>query len=67
MVDMLWVVAPTFTDGFQVTPFDVLLPIGMGGIWIWMFTRKLVEQPLVPLHDPRFEEALPFHGVTDHG
>ena len=30
-------------------------------------TRYLVQEPLVPLHDPRFEESLPFHGVAEHG
>ena len=67
MVDMLWVVAPTFTPGLRVQPFDILLPIGMGGIWIWAFTRYLIQEPLVPLHDPRFEESLPYHGVAEHG
>ena len=67
LVDLLWVVAPTFTDGFFVQPFDILLPIGIGGIWIWAFTNHLVKEPLVPLQDPRFEEALPYHGLAEQG
>lgn len=67
LVDLIWVVKPSFPENLALQPFDILLPIGMGGIWIWMFTRNLVQQPLVPLHDPRFEESLPFHGVADHG
>lgn len=68
-VDMLWVVAPTFTHTFRVTPFDLLLPIGMGGVWLWAFLRHLTRRPLIALHDPRFTDTLPSFssGVQQHG
>jgi hypothetical protein len=38
---------------------DVLAPVGIGGIWIAVFVWQLKGSPLLPLHDPRLEEA--FH------
>ena len=36
----------------------VTLPIGLGGLWLAFYVRNLSSRPLLPEHDPGFEEAL---------
>jgi len=57
--DVYWMVAPAFEKaGPRLYLLDVLLPIGIGGIWVAAYVRQLKSRPLLPLHDPRFEGAL---------
>jgi hypothetical protein len=57
--DIYWMVAPAFEKaGPRFYLLDVLLPIGIGGIWVSAYVRQLKSRPLLPLHDPRFEGAL---------
>ena len=59
MVDLFWLVAPAFHPAeFRVHWMDVVAPIGLGGLWLSVFVWHLKARPLVPLHDPRMEEAL---------
>ena len=59
-VDLFWIVAPNFhPHGIFIHWMDVLAPIGIGGIWIAVFIWQLKGRPLLPLHDPRLQEA--FH------
>ena len=58
-VDISWLVLPAFTAGkFQIHWLDLVLPLGLGGVWLSFFARNLVTRPLLPEHDPGFEEAL---------
>ena len=58
-VDVSWLVLPAFTAGkFRIHWLDVVLPIGLGGVWLALFARNLLTRPLLPEHDPGFEEAL---------
>lgn len=55
LVDLFWHIAPNFSDhGLQVSPLDVLLPVGIGGIWMAVFLRRLKSRPLIPQKDERF-------------
>jgi hypothetical protein len=57
--DVYWMVAPAFEKaGPRLYLLDVLLPVGIGGIWVAAYVRQLKSRPLLPLHDPRFEGAL---------
>jgi hypothetical protein len=57
LVDLFWLSAPEFQqNGISVSPLDVILPIGVGGIWLWMFFKQLASRPMVPLHDPNLME-----------
>lgn len=59
VLDLYWIIIPSFDRvgaQFQVT--DLLLLIGLGGIWLGMYLRTLAARPLVPLHDPRLVEAV---------
>ncbi len=52
-VDLFWFVRPSMEPaGLSVHWLDVVVPIGIGGIWLWFFIRQLKDRPLVPLNDP---------------
>jgi hypothetical protein len=56
-VDLHWHVAPTFhAEGFHLHALDFLLPVALGGIWIWAFLKQLAGAPLAATRDPRYEE-----------
>ena len=54
-----WMVIPAFFPGsFRIHWMDLAAPIGLGGIWFAYYARNLAGRPLLPVHDPGFEEAL---------
>jgi len=58
-VDVAWLVLPAFSpSAFRLTWMDLAAPIGLGGIWVAYYARNLAARPLLPVHDPGFEEAL---------
>ena len=59
LVDLFWVIAPKFhVEGFHVHWLDVSAPVGIGGVWLWFFLNELKKRPVLPVRDPRMEEAL---------
>jgi len=61
-VDLLFWIAPNALPGFpHGIPFqwmDIVVPIGIGGIWMAAFVRALRQRPLLAVHDQRFEEVV---------
>jgi hypothetical protein len=66
LVDLIWLVAPTFSRGageghpglsLPVHWMDIVLPIGLAGVWIFLFARHLRSRALLPFNDPYFKEA----------
>jgi hypothetical protein len=58
-LDTAWLVLPAFTPGKLAFHWlDLLLPVGLGGVWLALYARNLSARPLLPVHDPGFEEAL---------
>ena len=65
LIDLFWIVIPTFYQAHQapkhqsVLPhwLDFVAPIGIGGIWIFLFIMQLRRRPLIPPHDPRLGEV----------
>jgi hypothetical protein len=57
-VEQYWNVIPAFHPSIFVSWLDFAAPIGLGGIWAALLLRQVAKRPLVPLHDPRLEEAL---------
>ena len=37
---------------------DLAAPIGIGGVWLWLFLTQLAQRPLLPVRDPHLAEAL---------
>jgi hypothetical protein len=40
---------------------DVAAILALAGIWFAVFARNLKTQPLLPLGDPKLEEAIEVH------
>ncbi len=60
LLDVAWLVAagvlrPATSD---IHWLDLTLPIGLGGLWLALYARNLASRPLLPPHDPGFEEAV---------
>jgi hypothetical protein len=68
LVDLFWLTAPNFypggvqggLDNFHLidTAMYVICPIGMGGIWLFLFFLRLSKRSLMPVNDPGFAEML---------
>jgi hypothetical protein len=66
LVDMYWMVLPAFGEGdARLTWMTILLPFGMGGIWLAYFTWQLQQMPILPVHDQRMQGVA--HHVVEHG
>jgi hypothetical protein len=58
-MNMVWIVLPNYhSSGFQMSWLTFTVPLGLAGIWVWMFLRELVKRPLVPANAQKLEEAL---------
>jgi hypothetical protein len=57
-VDLLWIIEPNFSRTVSVTWADIVLPIAMGGLWMWFYFRNLNSMPLLSVNDPDAHEVL---------
>ncbi|HJP31750.1 MAG: hypothetical protein QF689_15180 [Candidatus Latescibacteria bacterium] len=64
LLDLYWITAPAFqhgADGGHASAMphwlDLAIPVGMGGLWLFVFFGQLKKKSLVPLNDPRFDYA----------
>src|SRR5260370_21090981 len=49
LVDMYWMVLPAFGGGnVHLTWMNILLPCGLGGIWLAYFGWQLQQMPILP-------------------
>jgi hypothetical protein len=56
-VDLFWMVTPAFHPGHLTAHWmDVAAPVGVGGLWFWMFVRQLKGRSLLAVHDPSLPE-----------
>jgi hypothetical protein len=59
LVDLIWLTGPEFHEGaLRIHWMDLLMPIGLGGLWLAYFAHQLKARPLLPIGDPFLEEAL---------
>jgi len=59
LLDLFWLIAPEFhTRGIAVNWTDIVLPLALCAIWLGCFIWQLRGRPILPLHDPQFDEAL---------
>jgi hypothetical protein len=67
-LDLFWIIEPNFSKTLSVTISDVVVPIAIGGIWLWYFFRNLSLLPLLPAYDPDAHEVLqPEHHIHSQG
>jgi len=59
LVDVIWLVEPQFRPGtaFPIHWLDITVPVGLVGLWMFMFARNLRSRSLMPVNDPYFKEA----------
>jgi hypothetical protein len=58
-VDLIWMTGPEFhASAFRIHWLDLIMPIGLGGLWLAYFAYQLKARPLLPIGDPFLEEAL---------
>ncbi|MGB0011050.1 MAG: hypothetical protein WBQ03_05555 [Candidatus Sulfotelmatobacter sp.] len=57
-VDLLWIVEANFSKTIAITLADIVVPIAIGGIWLWYFFRNLASLPLLPAYDQDAYEVL---------
>jgi len=62
-VEVFSLVEPNFVTKledihFTISIFDILAPIGFGGLWLALFFRNLQSGPLLPTGAPDFQKAL---------
>lgn len=72
-VDLLFLIKPSFRDQ-QVSWMDLVMPFGIGGLFLWGFIGKLKGRPLIPpplLNEYTAAEAGGGHpgvvGATEYG
>ncbi len=60
LVDVIWLIAPNFNQGggSPVSLANVGIPIGLAGIWVFLFAGQLRRRALLPVNDPYFKEML---------
>jgi len=61
VVVLFWTTRPEFTSSALPSWFDLVVPVTLGGLWLAFFARNLKSQPLLPLGDPKLEEAIEVH------
>src|SRR5271166_3956429 len=57
-VDLFWIIEPNFSKTLAITLADVVVPIAIGGVWLWYFFRNLNSLPLLPAYDVSANEVL---------
>ncbi len=57
LVELFWIVQPSFRPTLSLHWLDVAAPIAVGGFWLAFYIRQLKSRPLLPLRDPRMHEA----------
>ncbi|MGA8762914.1 MAG: hypothetical protein WB562_08630 [Candidatus Sulfotelmatobacter sp.] len=57
-LDLYWIIEPNFSKTLTLTLADMVVPIAIGGIWLWYFFRNLASLPLLPAYDVSAKEVL---------
>jgi hypothetical protein len=61
LVDLFWLTRPEFTSTAMPNWFDLAAALGLGGLWLCVFAWQLKQRPLLPIGDPKLEEAIEQH------
>ena len=61
-MNIFWMLAPEFQrTGAQLTLIDILLLVGMAGVWLALFARALGARNVLPANDPRLVKVVAEH------
>jgi len=65
-VDLFWMTAPSFgVEGgkthVSVSWMNIVAPVAIGGLWLAAFFWQLKKRPILPLHEPYWEEEFATH------
>ncbi len=60
-LDLFWIIEPNFSKTLAITVADIVVPVAIGGIWLWYFFRNLGSLPLLPAYDQDAHEVLEVH------
>jgi hypothetical protein len=66
-VDLFWNVAPTFRPAVWVHWLDIAVPVGFGGLWLFVFVWQLRQWPLLAPNDPVWEHHGEYPLEAPHG
>ncbi|MEQ1909652.1 MAG: hypothetical protein ABMA15_12565 [Vicinamibacterales bacterium] len=59
LLDLFWLIAPeTHHEGLVISWMDLVVPATLIALWAGIYIMQLRTRPLLPVHDPQFEEAL---------
>jgi hypothetical protein len=59
LIDFFWLIAPEFhQNGISLSWMDLVLPATLLSLWLGSVFGQLRRRPLLPLHDPQFDEVL---------
>ena len=61
LIDLFWMTRPEFTPVAWPNLWDLAAPLALIGLWIFVFAGQLKRMPLLPLGDPKLEEAIEQH------
>ncbi|HYL64048.1 MAG TPA: hypothetical protein VE077_15645 [Candidatus Methylomirabilis sp.] len=61
LVDIFWMTRPDLSTSVWPNWVDVVVPVALIGFWLAFFARNLKTLPLLPLGDPKLEEAIEVH------
>ncbi len=63
-IDIYWVVMPTLHHhGVHFSWMDLTTFLGIGGVFISLFWRQLISNPIVPVNDPTLQKSFDFENV----
>jgi hypothetical protein len=63
-LDLFWLIAPEKHEGVAISLaeavswMDLVVPATLLVLWLGLYMQQLRQRPLLPVHDPHFEEAL---------
>jgi hypothetical protein len=62
--DLYWIIGPNLhPDGLRLSWMDLTAMVGIGGIFLGLFWKRLARHPLVPVNDPRLTDSINFINV----
>lgn len=57
-LDLYWLCAPSLTDAAAFHWLNLTVPIGLGGLWLFLLIGQFKNRALVPVRDPGLGEIL---------